>query len=86
MADALQRRGSLPNKIMLALQLHSEQHQTATTFEVRGLHCSGRLTQNVLSSVLWWQYWHKHSDFRHVSRCCYSVLCGCGQSACPNSR
>jgi hypothetical protein len=35
MAGALQRRGSLPNKIMLALQQHSEQHQTTTTFEVR---------------------------------------------------
>ena len=34
MAGALQRRGSLPNKIVLARQMHSEQHQTATTFEV----------------------------------------------------
>ena len=38
MTCALQRRGSLPNKIVLALQLHSEQHQNATTFEVRRLH------------------------------------------------
>ena len=36
MAGALERRGSLPNKIVLALQMHSEQHQTATRFEVRG--------------------------------------------------
>ena len=35
MAGALQRRGSLPNKIVLALQQHSEQHQTMITFEVR---------------------------------------------------
>ena len=45
MAGALQRRGSLPNKIVLALQLHSEQHQTATTFEVRGLQCPSGLSK-----------------------------------------
>lgn len=53
MAGALGRRGSLPNKIVLALQMHSGQHQTAITFEVRSAAPSSRSFDDAILSVDW---------------------------------